>query len=101
MGILSRTFLAAVLIVSSAGAFPIARAESLADVLADPPDPAGASPGERSHKLHTRTGFRIHQQRLYIAVTDDNGKAVPAAAVLLYSPAARALLRAETDFAGR
>ncbi len=96
MGLVYRTVLTAVLI---AGILPALYAETSPDMLSEPPDPPSSPAAESRKPKHA--GFRIHHQRLYITVTDDNGKAVPSAAVLLYSPAARAVLRAETDFAGR
>jgi hypothetical protein len=61
-----------------------------------PPPPAGHHPLTARH-----ASFHVRQQRLNITVTDDNGKAVPSAAVFLYSSPPQAVLRSETDFAGR
>src|SRR5579884_4483175 len=96
MGLVYRTVLTAVLI---AGIFPALYAETSPDMLSEALDPPSSPAAESRKPKHA--AFRIHHQRLYITVTDDNGKAVPSAAVLLYSPAARAVLRAQTDFAGR
>lgn len=91
---LSRTVLLALLIGSVWATVPAAFAET-PELAAEAPDPAPAQKGR------VRPGYRIRHQRLYITVSDDNGKALPAATVFLYSPPPEAVLRAQTDFAGR
>jgi Carboxypeptidase regulatory-like domain len=92
---LSRTVLLALLIGLLSTTVPVSLAEGLEELAGEALD---AGPVQ---KARIRPGLRIRHQRLYISVADDNGKAVPAATVLLYSPPPQAVLRAETDFAGR
>ncbi len=81
------------------GAVSPAFAEVPEEFASEAADPATST--VKAGPSRSRGHIRLRQQRLYIAVTDDNGKAVPSAAVFLYSPPPRAVLRAETDFAGR
>jgi len=91
----SRTVLLACLTLFLTGTAALAE---LPESGVDSPDPATAiGHATRSHA----TAYHVRQQRLNITVTDDNGKAVPSAAVFLYSPPPEAVLRSETDFAGR